>query len=168
MRSGAALAPRFDKASDTQLPQSEWRALEGPTDVILFEGWCVGARAEPVAALHAPINALERDRDPDATWRTYINDQLAAPYQALFGRFDLLMLLQAPSFGVVQGWRTEQEHKLKARLAREGRDLARAMTDAEIATFIAHYERITRHILAEMPARADMVVRLGADRTPEG
>ena len=50
---GAALAPRFDKASDTQLPRFEWRPLEGPTDVILFEGWCVGAKAEPAADLRA-------------------------------------------------------------------------------------------------------------------
>ncbi|MDO9245747.1 MAG: kinase, partial [Phenylobacterium sp.] len=40
----------------------------------------------------------------------------------------------------------------------------RAMTDAQVADFIAHYERLTRHILAEMPARADMVVELDAER----
>jgi D-glycerate 3-kinase len=38
------------------------------------------------------------------------------------------------------------------------------MTDAEIAVFIQHYERLTNHIQAEMPARADIVVRLGRDR----
>ena len=167
LRAGeGALSPRFDKAADTRA--SDWRELDGPTDVILFEGWCVGATSEPASALRTPLNALERERDPEGVWRTYVNDQLAGPYQALFGRLDMLVLLQAPSFEVVLGWRIEQEHKLKARLAREGRDPARAMTDAEIATFIAHYERITRRILAEMPARADMVVRLGEDRRPVG
>ena len=29
--------------------------------------------------------------------------------------------------------------------------------------FIMHYERLTRWILQEMPARADIVVRLGPD-----
>ncbi|MDP2009138.1 MAG: hypothetical protein Q8K11_03070, partial [Phenylobacterium sp.] len=45
-------------------------------------------------------------------------------------------------------------------------DLKRAMTDAQVADFIAHYERLTRHLLAEMPGRADMVVELDAERRP--
>jgi D-glycerate 3-kinase len=40
------------------------------------------------------------------------------------------------------------------------------MSEAEIAHFVAHYERLTRWILAEMPARADWVVTLDADRQP--
>ncbi|MEO6340138.1 MAG: kinase [Caulobacteraceae bacterium] len=165
LRAGeGALAPRFDKAADTRM--ADWDRLDGPTDVILFEGWCVGATPEPASALSTPLNALERERDAAGVWRTYVNEQLAGPYRALFGRVDMLILLQAPSFEVVLGWRTEQEHKLKARRAREGRGLARAMSDAEVAAFIAHYERITRRIQAEMPARVDVVVRLGGDRRP--
>ena len=76
------------------------------------------------------------------------------------------MLLQAPSFEVVLGWRTEQERKLRERLAREGADASRAMSDAEVAAFIAHYERLTRWILKEMPGRADVVVALDAARRP--
>ena len=40
------------------------------------------------------------------------------------------------------------------------------MAAADIPRFVAHYERLTRWILAEMPARADWVVTLDADRTP--
>ena len=39
-----------------------------------------------------------------------------------------------------------------------------AMSDAEIALFVQHYERLTRHILAEMPGRADFVARLDRRR----
>ena len=39
------------------------------------------------------------------------------------------------------------------------------MDNAAIARFIAHYERLTRHILAEMPARADLVAWLAEDRS---
>lgn len=38
------------------------------------------------------------------------------------------------------------------------------MSDDEIARFISHYERLTRHILVEMPSRAGIVVSLDADR----
>ena len=156
------LLPAFDKAADDRRPQGA--PVAGPVDVVLFEGWCVGA--VPQADVSAPVNALERDRDPDGRWRSFVNDALAGPYQDLFARIDLLVLLKAPSFEVVLAWRQEQEAKLRARLTREGGDLKRAMTDAQVADFIAHYERLTRHILAEMPGRADMVVALDQQRRP--
>jgi D-glycerate 3-kinase len=78
------------------------------------------------------------------------------------------VMLQAPSFDVVYDWRLEQEHKLRSRIQTEGGDLARVMDDAAIARFIAHYERITRHLLDEMPARADILVTLDAARRPTG
>ncbi len=47
-------------------------------------------------------------------------------------------------------------------MEREGGDASRVMDEAAIARFIAHYERVTRHILAEMPARADHLISLDA------
>lgn len=159
LRPGATALPGFDKATDERRPIPTWRRVEGPADVVIFEGWCVGALPQPDADLAPPVNALEAEEDPDAVWRTYVNRQLAGPYQALFGRLDLLALLEAPGFEVVRAWRTEQEHKLRARTGR-------GMSDAEVARFVAHYERLTRWILAEMPERADMVFQLDAQRRP--
>ena len=156
---GQIALPRFDKARDERRPPSTWDHVEGPVNVVLFEGWCVGARPQPALDLLAPLNDLERHSDPDGGWRRTVNRALAGAYQALFARLDTLVLLAAPSFDVVQTWRTEQEHKL---IARTGA----GMTDAEVAIFIQHYERLTRWILTEMPARADWVVRLDAERTP--
>lgn len=165
-RAGPVALPSFDKASDTRKPQAQWETFQGPADVVIFEGWCVGAWPEATEALITPINDLEARHDPDGRWRTFVNTTLAGPYQDLFARLDRLVLLQAPGFETVLAWRREQERKLRDRLARSGQDLARAMTDAQVATFIAHYERLTRHILREMPARADETLRLDAIRTP--
>jgi D-glycerate 3-kinase len=156
---GTIRLPAFDKATDERRPKSVWRTIEGPADVVILEGWCVGARPEPADRLQAPINALERRDDPTRAWRGYVNRQLAEPYQALFGRLDRLVLLQAPGFEVVRGWRAEQEAKLR-QLTGAG------MSEAEVGRFIQHYERLTRWILEEMPGRADWAVRLNADRTP--
>ncbi|MFI4976398.1 MAG: kinase [Caulobacterales bacterium] len=164
--SAPTLIPRFDKATDTRAGRSRWTRFDGPADVILFEGWCVGAAPQDQAALVQPVNDLERTRDPDGAWRGAVNAALAGPYQALFAKLDRLVLMRAPSFEVVAGWRREQEQKLRARLAAAGQGTQRTLTDHEIATFVAHYERLTRHILAEMPARADAVIPLAADRTP--
>lgn len=165
-RPGAVALPRFDKAADTRRPEAEWDEVRAPVDVVLFEGWCVGARPQAPEALRRPVNALERERDPQGVWRAYANAQLEGPYRALFDRIGLLILLAPPGFETVLAWRREQERKLRERLAREGRDLALSMDDDQVAEFIAHYERLTRHILAEMPARADEVVRLDAERRP--
>jgi D-glycerate 3-kinase len=156
---GKVTLPRFDKAADTRTPRGTWETIASPVDVILLEGWCVGAVSQGKAALATPVNDLERDEDPQGVWRTYVNDQLDGPYQALFARLHDLILLEAPSFEVVAGWRAEQEAKLCA-LGSGG------MEPAEIARFVAHYERLTRWILAEMPARADWVITLDTERNP--
>ncbi|MBV8973035.1 MAG: kinase [Sphingomonadaceae bacterium] len=152
LKAGEAVRlPRFDKATDAPLPRAEW-PLAGPADVVLFEGWCVGAR--PQGVLGPPINDLEAREDPDGRWRAFVDAQLAGPYQRLFAAVDRLVLLRAPDFATVVRWRQQAE-----------RDGPQAMTDAEVQCFCAHYERLTRHVAAEMPARADLVIDLAADRT---
>ena len=158
-RGGPAPLPRFDKAADDRLPSAEWPCAPPHCQVLLFEGWCLGARAQAPGALAEPVNPLERDEDPAAIWRTYANAALAGEYQRLFARIDRLILLAAPGWGVVRGWREEAEAKLRT----QGPG---AMTQTEIARFVQFYERITRWVLAEMPGRADVTVRLGPDRGP--
>jgi D-glycerate 3-kinase len=158
------LVPSFDKAADDRRPRDEWTRFAGPADVIVFEGWCVGARPQPPEALTAPVNELERDRDPDGVWRRYANDALGGPYRALFDPIGFQALLRAPGFDVVLGWREEQEHAL---IAKGGAGIAKGgagQSDAELAVFIRHYERLARWIDAEMPGRADVVGRLDTGR----
>ena len=150
--------PAFDKAQDDRKPVGSGPRVAAGVQVLLFEGWCVGARPQEEAALVEPMNGLERDEDPDGRWRRFANEHLAGEYQDLFARLDELILLKAPSFESVLAWRQLQEQKLRDRLLAAGESLARAMSDAQVARFIAHYERLTRHILAEMPARAEVVI----------
>jgi D-glycerate 3-kinase len=150
--------PRFSKAADAPLPLAEWPLLDA-CDVLIFEGWCVGARPQDDAALVDPINMLERDEDAEGVWRRAVNAHLAGETGALFAQIDRLIYLQPPSFDVVHRWRCEQEHALIA----QGNAPA-AMDDGQIARFIAHFERLTRHMMAEMPMRADLVIQLGRMR----
>ncbi|MCC6924481.1 kinase [Novosphingobium sp.] len=150
---GAAL-PRFAKGQDDRLPRSAWPLAPAATQVLLLEGWCLGARPQDPAALAEPANALEAQEDPGGIWRRHANAALAGPYQDLFARIDRLVLLAAPDWQVVAQWREQQEAELRATGA------ALAMTGAEVQRFIQHYERLTRWILLEMPQRADLVVQL--------
>lgn len=159
-RSGAGevAIPRFDKSIDDRAPRRDWPRRRAPVDILLFEGWCVGALPWENAA--EPINALERDEDPDGSWRDYINRQLDGPYRALFARLDLLLMLKVPDMECVLEWRLLQERKLRARSGG-------GMDDSEIVRFVQHYERVTRNLLEEMPARADCVLELGRDHRIE-
>lgn len=158
----ATALPRFDKALDDRAPPELWGKAAGDTELLILEGWCVGARPQAETQLAAPVNALEREEDPLGIWRRHVNAALAADYQRLFARIDLQLLLAAPDFDVVRIWRAEQERKLRARA---GPGAAGVMSDRGVSRFIQHYERLTRHILDEMSERADVVVELAADRS---
>ncbi len=158
----AAVLPRFDKRQDEPLPRALWPTLAARCDVLLFEGWCVGARPQLTAELTNPVNALERDEDPDGIWRAAFNAHLAGPTGEMFSRIDRLIYLRPPSFDIVHKWRCQQEH---AYIATDAPGFAAAaMTDEQVARFIAHYERTTRHIMDEMPGRADITLQLGPER----
>ncbi|MFM9934616.1 MAG: kinase, partial [Novosphingobium sp.] len=127
-----------------------------PIDVLLFEGWCMAATPQSAAELTAPVNRLEAEEDPDGRWRALVNAALEGPYRVLFGGLDYLVMLAAPGFEAVLGWRQLQEAKLRAHTGG-------GMSDTEVARFIMHYERLTRHALAVLPGRADAVATLDSD-----
>ena len=149
--------PRFDKASDDRALAADWPTVKGPLDFVILEGWCVGSVAQPDIELGSPVNDLERRRDPDGTWRHYVNDRLASDYAAVFAKLDALVFLKAPSFGAVYRWRLEQEHKLAATRPSEAPGI---MDELHIAEFIQHYERITRSNLEHIGNSADIVLEL--------
>ncbi len=153
--------PRFDKSVDDRCPESDWTVVEGPVDVVILEGWCVGSRAAPDEELNEPVNALESERDPDGGWRRAVNDALKSDHRRLFALLNSLVLLKAPDFDCVYRWRLEQEHKLRDRVG----DASGVMTDEEVATFIQHYERITRDNLERLQHSASVVIELAADHS---
>ncbi len=159
---GEVALPSFDKAMDDRRPKSEWPHFQGPADIIVFEGWCVGARAQAEADLARPVNQLEAEEDPDGRWRRYVNDQLAGDYAALFARLNALIMLKVPDLASVYQWRSLQERKLAARLMEHPAAAARLMDAVALRRFIMHYERLTRHMLEDMPSRADLTLCLNA------
>jgi len=143
--------PVFDKATDDRLPQAGWRSIDAPVDVVLFEGWCVGARPQRDADLRDPVNALEAQDDTDGRWRSFVNKNLQEDYADLFSRLDSLVMLRIPSFDKVLEWRELQEQKMPGQSG---------MSTAELRDFVMHFERLTRHMLARMPDYADTVIDL--------
>ena len=153
--------PAFDKARDDRVPEAGWPVFRGRADVILVEGWCLGALPEDESSLAVPVNTLERDEDPEGTWRGYVNQCLQGEYQDFFDQVDCLVMLKAPSMDCVLEWRRLQEQKLARKAwaapdqnapkqggASGGAHNLRIMSETEVARFVMHYELVTRACLA--------------------
>ena len=152
--------PRFDKIADRRLPPSRWPVARD-VDLVVFEGWFLKVPAQAPDALAEPLNALERDEDPDGTWRTWSNACLADSYPALWARLPWLLFLRGPGFGVVRDWRWQQEQTLQAR--HPGR---RAMDHGQVLRFVDFFERTSRQALAALPRIAQCTNALDAARRP--
>jgi D-glycerate 3-kinase len=148
--------PRFDKGSDDRSAEGTPFPEEG-VDVILFEGWCIGATAQPDDRVQEACNDFEREQDPDARWRSVVNEHLSGLYAEAFELIDYLIMLKPPCFEVIYEWRGVQEQRLREKLAAQGRSDSEAMNEEELIYFISHYERLTRWMFEEMPERADEV-----------
>jgi D-glycerate 3-kinase len=166
LKAGQTLSlPRFDKARDEPMTEDKWEVFTGPANIVIFEGWCMGSSAEAEEALAQPINELEAQEDKDGLWRHYVNDKLQTSYRELFACNDLLIMLKAPNFESIHRWRWQQEQKLTAAIAANNtpKQSTQLMDEAGITRFIQHYERLTRHNLAQLPEQADILLTLNED-----
>lgn len=156
--------PAFDKSLDDRKPVHLWTEVQGPIDVVLFEGWCVGAFSLG-NSIHHPINRLEKEQDPDGIWRNAVNSHLHKDYKTLFDQIDIQMWMQPPSFDVVYDWRNKQERMLEAHLhdihggVLDMLDI-KVMSPEALKGFMQYYERLTRYLLTTMPERSDVLFSL--------
>jgi D-glycerate 3-kinase len=157
--------PRFNKAIDDREPQAKWPQASQPIDIIILEGWCLGAPAQTPEALISPVNILEETEDCDGRWRHYVNQQLRTEYHELWAQVNYWIMLQAPDFDCVYRWRLEQEEKLRNQCKNIEADTSGLMDADAIKRFTQHYERLTRHSLQALPAMMDEVFELDNRRS---
>ena len=147
--------PRFDKSADDRFPKNKWQKIKKRPHIIIFEGWCVGARPQNYKKLSKPINALEKKNDLDMIWRKKVNQELNVDYKKIFNKIDNLIFLRVPNFECVYKWRLLQEKKL--RLTSKGKKI---MSPSQVRQFIMYYERITRQMLVDLSKKAYAVLYL--------
>ena len=146
--------PAFSKLADDRLPQSEWTTITGRPDLVIVEGWCVGLRAEHLSDWNGATNALEAEEDPDGIWAQW-SAACLPDYAPIWDRIDLLLGIMLPDLETVVQSRLKQERTMVER----GGDPSKAMDEAGVRRFVAHYERHTRAIWAAFPGMADLLVR---------
>ena len=148
--------PKFEKAMDNRLEKKYWFNIKQKPEIVILEGWCVGARPQSNSLIKRPINILEKYEDKDLKWRKYVNEKLKKEYKKLFLMIDYLIFMKIPNFKVVFKWRLLQEKKLK----KKSYSNKKIMSYNEIKRFIMFYQRITLQMIKDLSKSASIVMLL--------
>ena len=149
--------PRFDKSVDDRCTKNKWATILKRPNIVIFEGWCVGAKPQKNSDLNKPVNKLEKLEDKNLIWRKKINSELKFNYKKIYGLIDDLIFLKVPSFRHVYKWRLLQESKLKKNA--KGKKI---MNSLEIKRFIMFYERITLDMIKKLGSQAKILINIDA------
>ena len=153
--------PNFNKAIDDRFAKKYWYNIKKKPDVIIFEGWCVGAKHEKKSSLNKAINSMERIKDPKKVWRKYVNHQLKQKYKDLYSQLNCLIYLKAKNFSLLQKWRLKQENKLWLKSKKTSKH--KIMNKEDVISFMQTYQRITENMFKKMTKYASIIVNLGSD-----
>ena len=126
--------------------------------MVIFEGWCVGAKSQSAKQMKTPINSLERIHDQDLKWRTYVNNQLKTKYKTLFKQLNGLLYLKAKNFKLLRNWRLKQERKLKAQT--KNKKNLKIMNNDDVLNFMQTYQRITQQMFKDTIKNSSIVMNL--------
>ena len=125
-------------------------------ELVILEGWCVGAKPQLNFLIKKSINTLEKYEDKNMKWRKYVNKKLKKEYKKLFAMIDHFIFMKIPNFKIVFKWRLLQEDKLR----KKSHISKKIMSYNKIKRFIMFYERITLQMLKDLSKSASVVMLL--------
>ena len=158
-------APKFNKAIDDRYKKSLWYKIKTKPDVVIFEGWCVGARAQSSSQLKKPINSLEKVYDQGTKWRAHVNNQLKTKYKTLFNQLDGLLYLKAKNFNLLREWRLKQERKLW--IQTKNKKNLKIMSSGDVINFMQTYQRITQQMFKDALKISSIILNLNSSHQIE-
>ena len=158
--------PKFNKAMDDRCKKSLWYKLKSKPDVVIFEGWCVGAKAQKVSQLKKPINSLEKVHDQDIKWRSHVNNQLKTKYKSLFKQLDGLVYLKVKNFNLLRNWRLKQERKLWVQT--KNKKNLKIMSSGDVINFMQTYQRITQQMFKDAIKSSSIIMNLNNNHQIQG
>ena len=150
--------PKFNKAMDDRYKKRLWYKLKFKPDVVIFEGWCVGAKPQTAKQLKKPINSLEKVYDQGLKWRTHVNNQLKTKYKTLFNQLDGLLYLKAKNFNLLRNWRLKQERKLW--IQTKNKKNLKIMNNGDVINFMQTYQRITQQMFKDSIKSSSIIMNL--------
>ncbi len=153
--------PKFNKAIDDRCTRKLWYSIKKRPDVVIFEGWCVGAKAEKNNTLIKPANSLEKINDKKLTWRKFVNKQLQSKYKQLYDQLNCLLYLKSKNLSLLKKWRIKQEKKLWLKNKRSNNH--KIMNNKEVIKFMQTYQRVTQNMFKNVPKYASIILYLNSN-----
>ena len=155
------LVPRFDKSACNGAGDRIEPETFQPVDIVLFEGWFVGARPVEAKIFDNPPAPIITPEDKSSARDT--NERLKE-YLPLWERLDRLIVLYPVDYRISKQWRKEAEQKMKA----SGKS---GMSDREIDEFVEYFWRSLHPELfitplVNNPDLVDLVIEINLDRSP--
>jgi D-glycerate 3-kinase len=152
IRGGEAVRlPVYDKSAHggrgDRAPESDWRTVEGPLDVVVVEGWMLGFTAVSEAALPDPAMVPP--------------NRALTRYAEWYAHIDQWIVLRAAAPEFVLEWRVEAEEKMKAS-GKPG--LSREAIEDYVRRFLPAYRTYADGRAAGQPPA--LTVTMGLDRKP--
>lgn len=135
---------------------SQWTRIEGPLDLILFEGWMLGFRPLPSEKL----SSLNPHLIP-------INEALRA-YESNWDRFvDAWLVIKVADATWVKKWRLEAEHAM-IRSGKSG--MSDEAIEAFVGCYLPAYEAYLPELYSKGPTTAVsgkcLIIEVDAQRSP--
>ena len=150
------IIPKFSKRIDDRLKKKYWMNIKKRPEVVILEGWCVGAKPQSNFLLKKPINILEKKEDKNMFWRRHVNEKIKKEYKKIFANIDNFIFVKVPNFKMVFKWRLLQEKKL----SKKSHSDKKVMSYDEIKRFIMFYQRITLQMIKDLSKSASVVMLL--------
>ncbi|KAA1470539.1 P-loop containing nucleoside triphosphate hydrolase protein [Dentipellis sp. KUC8613] len=143
---GPVKIPFFDKSKSNgegdRVPEAEWTVVDGPLDVVLFEGWCVGFCPQSRTEIEQHIRETPAGLEGVFDMSKYRLEDvlevntLLADYIEWWDMFDLFVQIapeQTSPYVHIYQWRLQQEHAMKAKNGGKG------MSDEQVKAFVDRY-----------------------------
>jgi D-glycerate 3-kinase len=146
------IVPAYNKSANAgrgdRAPESRWRHVTGPFDMVIVEGWMLGFAPVDEAALEPDLVSPNRYLSAYGAWNA---------------RLDALAHLTVDSPDTIIRWRVESE---RARRARGETALSDDDASDYIRRFLPAYRVYVPALGANPPCADFLVVALGPDRDP--
>jgi D-glycerate 3-kinase len=156
LKAGASmLVPAYNRFAfhgvGDRFPKSEWRRIEGPLDLVVFEGWMLG---------FTPVEEI-RPANPHLK---VVNEFLKS-YAALHSLLDGFIWLEAEDYLFVREWRVEAEERSRAS-GHSG--MTREQVSRFIDAYLPSYAAYIPGLRAGPPTKGPHLhILIGADRLPK-
>ena len=148
--------PKFDKSTNDRFKKKYWHIINKRPEIVILEGWCVGAKPQSNSIIKKPVNILEKYEDKNLVWRKHVNKKLKNEYKKIFSIIDHFIFMKIPNFDLVFKWRLLQENKLK----KKSQLKKKIMSYNEIRRFIMFYQRITLQMIKDLSKSASIIMLL--------